>query len=82
MKIVEKYRTEWLGMIHEAVDADDDGYPYLLYARDRFETRENAVWFITEMKARDTNGEYRKLFYDPTDVNDHPWIVYSWTKAA
>lgn len=79
MKIVEIYRTKWHDMVYETVVADDYGWPYWLYSRDRFKTREDAVWFITEMKARDTDRVYRKLFYDPT-VDDHPWMVYSWAK--
>ena len=77
MKIVEQYRTKWLGMIHETVDTNDDGYPYWIYARDRFETREDAAWYIQRMKE---DKVYRKLFYDPTDVDNHPWSIYSGLK--
>lgn len=84
MKILDKWETKSIGCIGYTVDdGNRNSGPYYLYAICKFKEREDAEdhiricnWFEA-----DRNMDIYKLFYDPTDVDNHPWIVCSWTKS-
>lgn len=82
MKILDKWEDKLLGCIGCTVDdGNRDSGPYYLYAICKFKEREDAENHIRICNRIEANSEdIYKLFYDPTEVDDHPWIVYSWAK--
>lgn len=85
MKILDKWENKLLGCIGCTVDDGNRNLgPYYLYSICKFKEREVAEDHIRFCKWVDVNSDMDiyKLFYDPTDVDGHPWIVYSWAKVA
>ena len=84
MKILDKWEYKFLGCIGYTVDDGNRNLgPYYVYSICKFKEREDAEDCIRICKWSEANRtDIYKLFYDPTDVDGHPWIVYAWAKVA
>lgn len=86
MKILDKWIHE--GLVSCIGYSVDDGFrtkgPYTLYAINKFKAIGDAEDHVNllHMLSDTSDTDINKIFYDPTDVDDHPWIVCSWAKVA